>query len=313
MKMQTQAYPPILPARRRALRMLAAAPLLLAGTAWPQRPSSAATLPPVAGIDAAAELGRLEAALDGRLGLYAVDTQTNAEIQYQAEDRFPICSTFKFVVAAAVLAHCDHERGFMRKHIMYTERDLVAHSPLTQGHVGLGMDVAQLCDAMMSVSDNTATNLLMHEIGGPEAVTRYARSLGDVDFRVDRWEPEMSAATPGDPRDTSTPKAMATTMRRVALGDALRPPQSEQLRRWLLANSVAPLCMRAGVPAGWKVGDRSGGGGYGTRNDVGILWPPLGAPIVLAIYTTRDAAHDAPRDDILAAATRIIVARLRPS
>ncbi|MDH6593993.1 beta-lactamase class A [Variovorax sp. TBS-050B] len=289
--------------RRTFLLAASAVPLASACTAW------SAKLP--GSGSAEAELAALESAAGARLGVAALDTGSGARVNHRAAERFPMCSTFKTVLAAAILARSARENGLLERHVRYARGDLQPNSPITGRHLDQGMSVAALCAATIQYSDNAAANLLMKILGGPSAVTAYARSIGDGTFRLDRWETELNTAIPGDPRDTTTPEAMAATVQRLVLGDALGSAQRGQLQEWLLGNTTSATRMRAGVPAGWKVGDKTGGGDYGTNNDAGVLWPPAGAPLVVAVYLTFPA-KDAPyRNDVVAAAVRIAVGALR--
>jgi beta-lactamase class A len=168
------------------------------------------------------------------------------------------------------------------------------------------MTVAGLCAAALQYSDNTAANLLIRMAGGPQAVTAFARSIGDGEFRLDRWEAELNTAIPGDVRDTSTPGAMGRSLQRLVLGDALASPQREQLRDWLYGNTTGAARIKAGIPADWKIGDKTGSGDYGTANDIAVVWPPGSAPVVVAIYTTQARQDAKPRDDVISSAAKIV-------
>jgi beta-lactamase class A len=255
---------------------------------------------------AEARLLELAAGSGGQLGVAALDTGSGRVIRHRADTRFPCCSTFKVLLAGAVLKRHAAEPGLLQQRIRYTRGDLVSYSPVSDKHVDSGMSVGELCAAALQYSDNTAANLLMRRLGGPQAVTDFARSLGDKDFRLDRWETELNTAMPGDPRDTTTPAAMAASLRALALGDALPPAQRSQLQAWLRGNTTGGKRIRAGVPADWAVGDKTGSGDYGTTNDVAVLWPPGRAPIVLALYFTQPRQDAAWRDDILAEAARLV-------
>lgn len=250
---------------------------------------------------------KVEKDLGGRLGVFALDTADGAQLGYRADERFPLCSTFKVIAASAILAKSVQVAGLMRRHIKYERGDLVHYSPITEKHVGAGMTVADLCAAALQYSDNTAANLLMKILGGPAAVTAFARSIGDVEFRLDRWETELNTAIPGDPRDTSTPMAMGHSLYRLALGDALPLQQREQLQHWLLGNTTGAARIKAGIPPGWKIGDKTGSGDYGTANDIAVLWPPQRSPVIMAIYTTQPRQDAAPRSDVIVAATQIVM------
>lgn len=256
-----------------------------------------------------ARLAQLEKDAGGRLGVSALDTATGIRVQYRADERFPVCSTAKTLVAAAILKKSESKAHLLQKRITYSPAEVrqSGYAPITEKHIAEGMTIAQLCAATLQYSDNAAANFLMKELGGPAAVTAYARSIGDASFRLDRWEPELNTALPGDLRDTSTPAAMEASLQRLLLGNALATAQRKQLVEWLKGNTTGDKRMAAGVPAGWMVGDKTGTGAYGTTNDVGILWPPTGLPIVAAIFFTQDEKEAQPQDAVLAVATRLIV------
>lgn len=252
-------------------------------------------------------VAKLETELNGRLGLFALNTADGTRLGYRANERFPVCSTFKALLAAAILERSARAAGLMGQRVRYRQRDLVEYSPVTEKHLGDGMSVAELCAAALQYSDNTAANLLMDIVGGPAGVTAFARSIGDGEFRLDRWETDLNTAIPGDPRDTSTPEAMAGNLQRLVLGDALAPDQREQLRAWLCGNTTGAARIKAGVPADWKIGDKTGSGHYGSASDVAVLWPPQRAPVIVAIYTTQHDQGAKARNDVIAAAARIVV------
>lgn len=251
-------------------------------------------------------LAALEEGLDGQLGVYAIDTGSGKEIAHRADEAFPMCSTFKAVLAAALLEHSVTNPPLLQKRLQYDKSALLNHSPITEKRLDDGMTVDELCFAAVAHSDNAAANLLLKEIGGPEKLTAYLRSLGDKHTRLDRWEPELNSALPGDLRDTTTPRAMATTLRKLALGSALPAAQQTRLQEWLIANTTGDTRIRAGVPRGWKVGDKTGTGAYGVTNDIGILWPPRRAPIVVTIYLRRNHPQAENPSNLVAAAAKIV-------
>ena len=248
----------------------------------------------------------LETSSGGRLGVAAYYTADHSQLNYRADERFAVCSTSKVLITSAILKRSEKEAGLLQHRIHFTKSDLVNYSPITEQHFDDGMTVAELCAAALDYTDNTAANLLMKVLGGPSAVTAFARSIGDETFRLDRWETELNSAVPGDPRDTSTPAAMMKSLRRLALGDALGAPQRDQLVAWMRANTTGSTRIRAGVPAGWVVGDKTGTGDFGTTNDVAVAWPPSRPPIVIAIYFTQRTSDAEPRSDVLASAARIV-------
>jgi beta-lactamase class A len=286
--------------RRGVLLALAAAPLARAADLLDSAPSAM----PVSPVAQLAQLARLEQASGGRLGVAALNTADGLELAHRGDERFPFCSTFKMMLAAAVLAR---EPALLKKRIHYTKDDLVPHAPVTGKHLADGMTVAELCEATLQYSDNPAANLLMKQIGGPAAVTAYARSIGDTEFRQERWETELNSAIPGDPRDTTTPAAMARSLHKLVLGDALPAAQRKQLKDWMLGNTTGATRIRAGVPAAWPLADKTGAGDYGTVNDIAVIWPPRKAPIVLAVYLTQPGKGDKIRPEFHGEVAKIVI------
>ncbi|OXI17261.1 PEN family class A beta-lactamase, Bcc-type [Burkholderia sp. AU15512] len=296
--------------RRTLLLAAATAPLALTvaacasrQTAAPDEATAAAVTPAAAGQ----MLAELERSAGGRLGVCAIDIATGRRVEHRQNERFPFCSTFKAMLSAAVLAQSVDRPALLQQRVMYTQADLVNYSPVSGKHVDDGMTVAALCEATIQYSDNSAANLLMKLLGGPSAVTAYARSIGDDTFRLDRWETELNTALPGDPRDTTTPAAMAASMRVLMVGEALPAAQRAQLVAWMRGNKVGDKRIRAGVPARWTVGDKTGTGDYGTTNDAGVVWSPAGASVALAVYYTQARADARAKDDVIASVARIVV------
>ncbi|QYN40570.1 class A beta-lactamase [Pseudonocardia sp. DSM 110487] len=290
--------------RRRAV--LGAALLLpLAGCASPTVPPPPPA-PPAPEPVRTDRLPELEQRFDARLGVYALDTGTGRELAYRADERFAMCSVFKALAAAAVLHRTPPE--YLDRRVRYTEADLIDPSPIAVRHVAEGMTIRELCDAAVRYSDNAAGNLLLADVGGPAGITAFARSLGDGVTRLDRTEPELNTAVPGDERDTTTPRAIAGSFRTLVLGDHLDPSDRTLFTEWLVGNTTGDERIRAGMPAGWRVGDKTGTGSYGTANDVAIVWPPGAAPIALAVLTSR-ATEDATRDNALLAQAAAVVAQ----
>jgi beta-lactamase class A len=253
------------------------------------------------------KLAELETSSGGRLGISAINTANNTRLQYRAEERFPVCSTSKMMGVAAILKQSRTKTDLLQEKINYKKEDLVVYSPVTEKHISDGMKISELCEAAISTSDNTAINLLMNKLGGPSAVTSFARSIGDNTFRLDRKEPELNSAIPDDLRDTSTPLAMEKSLQQIVLGDTLALPQRELMQTWLKGSITGNSQIRAGVAKEWIVGDKTGKGDYGTTNDIGIIWPTKCPPIVVAIYFTQNKKDAAYRDDVIASATRIMI------
>ena len=254
------------------------------------------------------EFARIETGIGARLGVAAFDTRDGSMTGHRADERFPMCSTFKALAAAAVLSRVDAGKEQLDRRIRYEAKHLVTYSPVTEKNVESGMTLAEICEAAVTLSDNTAGNLQLAAIGGPDGFTAYLRTLGDTVTRLDRIETALNEATPGDPRDTTTPAAMTENLRKLVLGDALSAKSRAQLKAWLVANKTGDTRLRAGVPAGWIVGDKTGAGGRGTNNDVGILWPPGRAPLVVSVYLTECEASMESRNAAIAAVAKAIAA-----
>ncbi|MBF9131277.1 class A beta-lactamase, partial [Plantactinospora sp. S1510] len=255
-------------------------------------------------------LVELERQFKARLGVYALDTATGTVIAHRADERFAFCSTFKGLAAAAVLHR--NPMSHLDTVVRYTEDDLMKSASVTRHHVATGMTIRQLCDAAVRHSDGTAANLLLRDLGGPAQLTAYARSLGDTVTRMDRIEPAITTAVPGDPRDTTSPRAFAGNYQKIVLGDALPPDKRGFLRDLLERNatSVGAQRVRAGVPRGWTVADKTGTGAYGTINDIAVVWPPTSAPLVIAVMSSK-ATKDAEYDNaVIAKAAAYVVATL---
>ncbi|MEC3981300.1 class A beta-lactamase [Amycolatopsis sp. H20-H5] len=262
---------------------------LLAGctpNAAPEAVRLSGTPSPLPGVAAAeAALASVEAGFGGRLGVFGLDTGSGATVRYRADERFLLCSTHKAIAVAAVLRLRDRQPGLMDRLIRYDRSQLLSYAPVTTQHVDEGMTVSALCEAALTVSDNTASNLLVELVGGPPAATAFVRTLGDQVSRFDRLEPELNVGAPGDERDTSTPAQLAADLRALVLGDALDKAGRDLLTGWLKANTTGGKQIRAGLPAGWLVGDKTGSGSQGEVNDIAVVWPPGRAPLVISVYT----------------------------
>ncbi|MFE4856519.1 class A beta-lactamase [Streptomyces sp. NPDC056670] len=260
--------------------------------------------------DVADALRQLEAAHDVRIGAYALDTGTGRTVSYRGNESFPSLSTFKAMACAAVLDRARHvEPGLLDRVVHWSAGDEVANSPVTKGQGDKGMTVAELCRAAITQSDNTAGNMVLHQIGGPQGMTRYYRSLGDPVSRLDRWEPELNDWRPGEQRDTTAPAAMGRDLARTSLGRGLAPADRDTLNTWLRATVTGDERIRAGLPEDWTVGDKTGTtDAYGSANDIAVAWPKSGHPVIIAIYTSHKAA-DAPTDNAVIADTASTLVR----
>lgn len=249
---------------------------------------------------------RIERRSEGRLGAAVLDIRKGTLIGHRLDERFPMCSTFKWLAAALVLHRVDAGEEQLERRIRFGADRLLPHSPITAQHVDDGMTLSALCDATITVSDNAAANLILESFGGPAAVTAYARRLGDTATRLDRWEPDLNEATPGDRRDTTTPRAMATLLKATTIGSALSPHSRARLIAWLRGSRTNALRLGAHVPPGWQLGSKTGSGPRGTTNDVGVYWMPSGAPIIVAVFLTESRGSEAIRNAALAAVAQAV-------
>jgi beta-lactamase class A len=252
------------------------------------------------------ELDAMERRHGGRLGVAILDG--TKVISRRGDERFALCSTFKFLAAAFVLARVDRGEESLSRRVVYSKSELVTYSPTTEKHVEGGLTINEICEAAMVLSDNTAGNLLLDSFGGPAGLTSFARSLGDTTTRLDRRETELNEATPGDPRDTTTPLAMLDMLRKTVLGSTLSPSSREQLIAWLVANRTGDKRLRAGVPKGWRVGDKTGTGSNNATNDIAVIWPPGRTPMLVTAYYTEARATDDERNAVLAEVGRLATA-----
>ena len=252
------------------------------------------------------KLENLEKKFDGRIGVYAINTNNNQIIAYHADERFPIQSTLKLIGVSALLKQSNKDKELLQEKIYYTKKDLIFWHPVTGKYVATGMTLEALSKAAMSYSDNTAMNLIMKKLGGPKFITDFAYSIGNKTFNIEHYEGDLNS-NPKDKQDTSTPKDMAISLQELTLGDMLAQPQRTQLVTWMRNNTTGYKRIRAGVPIGWVVADKTGSGNYGIANDIGIMWSPVCKPIVLAIYTVQNKQNAKNRDDIVASATNIVM------
>jgi beta-lactamase class A len=258
-----------------------------------------------------ASFAQLEKANAGRFGVAVVDTGSGERIGYRADERFAMCSTFKTLLAAAVLQRADAGREHLDRPVAIPAKPLLVHySPLTEEHAGGEMTISDLCYAIMTRSDNTAANLLLATLGGPDGITHFARSIGDTVTRLDRTETTLNEALPGDPRDTTSPMAMVGDLRTLLLGNVLSQSSRDQLTQWMIANKTGDNSLRAGLPHGWRVGDKTGSNGDNTTNDIAIIWPGNRAPVLITAYLTECAGLEEKRKAVLAEVGRLVAATL---
>ncbi|ARJ20676.1 class A beta-lactamase [Bacillus mycoides] len=252
---------------------------------------------------------KLEKEYDAKLGIYALDTGTNQTVAYHSDDRFAFASTSKALAVGALLRKNSLEA--LDQRITYTHEDLSNYNPITEKHVDTGMTLKELADASVRYSDSTAHNLILKQLGGPSEFEKILREMGDTVTTSERFEPELNEVHPGETHDTSTPEAIAKTLQSFTLGTALPIEKRELLVDWMKRNTTGDNLIRAGVPKGWEVADKTGAGSYGTRNDIAIIWPPNKKPIVLAILSNHDK-EDAKYDDkLIADATKVVLNTLK--
>jgi len=258
-------------------------------------------------------LAAVEAKVGGRLGVAALDMASGAKLAHRAEQRFAMCSTFKAMAVAAALARVDRGLERLDRVVPYGAADLLEYAPVTRAHVQAGgMAFADLCAAAIELSDNTAANLILASIGGPAGWTHFVRTLGDGLSRLDRNEPSLNTAISGDPRDSTTPLAALADLRLVLLGKVLSPASRQRLIGWMVACETGKARLRAGLPAAWRVGDKTGTGAHGSANDIAVVWTST-QPIVIASYLTgAEAASPDARDAALAEVGRIVAETFRP-
>ncbi len=287
--------------------------VLLCGLAMNSAPAStekARAVPLALRNEVAQRLRKIERDARGRLGVHILDTATGAVFGQRSDERFLMCSTFKLLASAVVLHRVDQGQETLERRIVFDQADLVPYSPVTEKHVGgAGLSLAELCEATITTSDNTAANLILSSYGGPRAFNVFTRSLGDSVTRLDRIEPALNTWR-DKVSDTTSPRAMLTSLQRVALANALQPASRDTLQRWLRANTTGETRLKAGLPAGWAIGDKTGasdgGNAGGTSNDIAIVWPPGRAPLLVAAYLTNSSASFEARNATLAQVGRLL-------
>jgi beta-lactamase class A len=250
----------------------------------------------------------IEERTGGRLGVAALNTANGAWLTHRASERFAMCSTFKWVLAADVLARAQASSLALDAQVHYTVADLLEYAPVTRANVARGwMTIEDLCAAAVEQSDNTAANLLLAHVDGPAGLTAFVRGHNDVVTRFDRTEPTLNIVAAGDERDTTTPSAMANTMQTLLLTDsALAQASRDKLIGWLVQSPIGAARLRAGLPATWRVGDKTGTSGHGQANDDAIAWPPNRPPILIACFVDSPAVDDAMRNAAHADVARVI-------
>ncbi len=252
-----------------------------------------------------------ETRLGARIGITLRATPSENIFAYKADQRFPMASTFKSLMCGAVLARVDAGSVSLSDRVTYRADQLQSYSPITKDHVESGMDVAGLCEAAITLSDNTAANLMLEKLDGPAGLTAFLRTIGDETTRLDRWEPDLNEGIDGDPRDTTTPDAIALSLSRLLFGETLQPASADQLKQWMIDDKVAGALIRPHLPDGWIIGDKTGSGGNGTRGIVAFLKKPDGKTYVTAIYVTATDADIALRNEAISDIGRAVIEEIR--
>ena len=285
--------------RQTALAIAAVLPLLFGTTAL--RAQTTATVSAIQ-----QQLADLEKSAGGRLGVALINTADNSLILYRGDERFPMCSTSKLMAVSGILKQSETSKDLLSQKVLIQQADLVNYNPITEKHLDAEMSLAELSAAALQYSDNAAMNKLIKQLGGPAKVTAFARSIGDTTYRLDRNEPSLNSAIPGDERDTTSPAAMAESLHQLTLGHALAEPQRAQLVQWMKGNTTGAESIRAGLPASWVIGDKTGSGNYGTTNDIAVIWPANHAPLIFVTYFTQTQVDAKGRKDVLSSAAKIV-------
>jgi len=274
---------------------------------------------PALAADAPPELESYERETGGRIGIYAENLATGAKIAWRADERFVMCSTFKASLAACVLARVDRGGEQLADLIPYGKADLLDYAPVAKQNLAAGaISVGEMCKAIVELSDNTCANLLLARIGGPAALTAFWRTLDDTTSRLDHNEPELNRSPPGDPRDTTTPAAMAGNLKRLVTGEALSPASRAQLIEWMIGCKTGSNRLRGGLPASWTIGDKTGNNGKDASGDIAVIWPKTDtridtkpdAPILIAAYTQGGTPSAAQIEAVFAHIGRMVTRRL---
>lgn len=250
-------------------------------------PSAMAVSPPAM----TAFLQQQENQLNARIGMAVVNAQGESVFGYRQDERFPLTSTFKTLACAALLERLQKDGGSLDQQVTIQPDELLDYAPITKNYLAPAtLSLRTLCAAAVSYSDNTAGNRILAYLGGPQAITQFMRRLGDNVTRLDRTEPTLNEAMPGDARDTSSPKSMAAGLQKILTSNTLTPANRATLDSWMREDKVGDALLRATLPQGWSIADKTGAGGHGSRAIIAAVYPPQQAPFYVAIYITRTEA-----------------------
>lgn len=255
------------------------------------------------------EINVLEKGFEGKIGIYALDTNNNNIIAYRENELFPIQSTMKMMVVATLLKKSEIHQQLLRTVIHYNKKDLIPWHPVTGKYINTGMALEALGEASMTYSDNTAVNVIMKHLGGPKAIIEFARSIGNKSYNVSHYDGFLNS-DPNNNDDSATPKDMAISVKKLIVGNHLAQSQKNMLLTWMHNNTTSYRRMRYGAPSGWDVADKTGSGNFGITNDIGILWSPTCKPIVLSIYTVRNRKELLQQEDVVAQVTKFVIKSL---
>ncbi|PIB93601.1 class A beta-lactamase [Caulobacter sp. FWC2] len=291
--------------RRDFLTALAAAPVVMPAFSPGRSNAAVFASPPPSALNS--RINELEQRSGGRLGVAVLDTHDGRRFAWRGDERFRMCSTFKMPLAAAILRRVDQGRERLDRRVTYGREVLMGNSPVVEKHLDRGMTIGELCAATITYSDNAAANLLLDALGAPTDLTRFLRALGDQTTRCDRREPELNTGAPDDPRDTTTPTAIAETWKTLLTTDTLSAASRKQLTAWVVANRTGGKRLRAGLPRSWTVGDKTGNNGQDQTNDIAVIWPPKRKPLFVAAFHDQGSADDDVRSAVLADVARAVV------
>lgn len=252
-----------------------------------------------------------EQRLNARIGVLVRETNSDWSIGHRETERFPMSSTFKSLLCGTILSRVDANNEDLSNKVTFTKKDLVSYSPVTKDHVKDGMSVGALCEATITISDNTAANLLLKRIDGPKGLTKFLRKMGDTTTRLDRWETELNEGKPGDERDTTSPVAILQSLEKLVYGDILKQQSAAQLRQWMIDDKVADALIRAHLPSGWTIGDKTGAGGNGSRGIIAFIERPDGKRYLTAIYMTENKADFPTRNKVVSDIGRAVIAEIQ--
>lgn len=256
------------------------------------------------------KIEKIEKKLGATIGVSVYERDTKNTWSYKGNEHFPLMSTFKTFACAALLSDVDAGKVKLGKPVEIKQDMLVTYSPVTEKYVGKEFTLRDACVAAMTMSDNTAANIVLDNIGGPKGLTRFMLRIGDNHTRLDRMEPTLNEAVPGDMRDTTTPDAITLSLNKILFEDVLTEHSKKQLKQWMMDNKVSDGLVRSVLPEGWKIADRSGAGGFGSRGITAVIWSETRPPVILSIYLSQTDASFDSRNQAIAEIGKEIISSL---